>query len=81
MALMVWAAADDMGNPSLRTFTAWGSALAVFWAAVSWRLLVSADAETGGRSLRRVSRGAPTRTRIDERILNGPRERHLGAGL
>ncbi|MFD5815728.1 hypothetical protein [Streptomyces sp. NPDC127038] len=61
MALMVWAAANDMGNPSLRTFTAWGSALAVFWAAVSWRLLVSADAETDGRSLRRVSRGAHTR--------------------
>lgn len=61
MALVVWAAAVCMGNPSLRSLATWGSALAVLWAASSWFLLVPAGALDRTAALRRVSRRAHAR--------------------
>jgi hypothetical protein len=59
--LMVWAAACAYGNPSLRSLSSWGSALAVLWAAVSWYVVAPAAAWPRTRALRRVSRAAHAR--------------------
>ncbi|KUN89048.1 hypothetical protein AQJ66_06210 [Streptomyces bungoensis] len=59
--VLVGAAACAYGNPSLRSLTSWGSALAVLWAAVIWYVVTPPGSEAQAVALGRVSRAGHAR--------------------
>ncbi|MER5584921.1 hypothetical protein ABT090_25260 [Streptomyces asoensis] len=59
--LLVCAALMALGNPSLRTLSMWGDALAVLWVALGSLLLLPVGADTAAAKFRRVGRQAHAR--------------------